>query len=234
MLLHSSGRVLLVSTHFWLHACLRVRACAVHFLFLCTQLKTKFGASKDETPRVSSGSKVVLPRSEFLQGLRYFARVLWSINSSSWVSLIFVFFHVVYLVTQKGNCQQSCIDFHKGECSEKLLQVGSLNKLMKCIKLVSLLLAKAMSFFVFLGSLRRVNQARGFQDMGATGILGFFQFFFQKQNLSNQLIQYIPPHTYTSSRSCAYCCRRWIQLSKWCPNSNDLSFFILLAFILSW
>ncbi len=49
-------------------------------------------AYKDETPRVSSGSKIVLPRSEFSQALRYFARVLWSINSPSCVFLMSFYF----------------------------------------------------------------------------------------------------------------------------------------------
>ncbi len=49
---------------------------------------------------------------------------------------------------------------------------------------------------MFLVSLRHVNQARGFQDIGATGILDFFLFFFQKQILSNQLIQRPLTHTF--------------------------------------
>ncbi len=85
---------------------------------------------------------------------------------------------------------------------------------------------------MFLVSLCHVNQARGFQNMGATGILRFSVFFFQKQ-ISFKSVDTTPPHTYTSSRSCAYCCRRWIQLSIWYPNSDDLSFFILFAYILS-
>jgi hypothetical protein len=138
---------------------------------------------------------------------------------------------VVYLVTQKGSCQQSCIDLHKGECSEKASQVGSVKKLMKCIKLVSLLLTKAMTFFVFLVSLRRVNQARGFQDMGATGILRFSLFFFQKPNLSNQLIQHPLPHTLPVVpvpivAEDGYSCPNGAPRATICP------FFILLAYIL--
>ncbi len=48
-----------------------------------------------------------------------------------------------------------------------------------------------MSFLVFfLVFLRHVNQARGFQNMGATGTICFLLFFFQKQFLSNRLMQY--------------------------------------------
>ncbi len=70
---------------------------------------------------------------------------------------------------------------------------------------------------MFLASLRHANQARGFQNVGATGILRLFLFFFNEA-ISSKSVGTTPPHTYASSLSCAYCCRRWIQLSKWYPS----------------
>ena len=91
-----------------------------------------------------------------------------------------------------------------------------------------------MSYLVILISLHLVNQARSFQNMGATGILRFFLIFLCKQNSFKSIVT-TPPHTYTSSRSRTYCWRRWIQLSKWCPQQRrPVLLFILLAYIFPW
>ncbi len=81
-----------------------------------------------------------------------------------------------------------------------------------------------MSFFVTLVSLCHVNQARGFQDMGATGILRFFQY----KILSNQLIQHPLTHTLPVIpvpivADDGYSCPNGI------PTATILSLFILLT-----
>jgi hypothetical protein len=54
--------------------------------------------------------------------------------------------------------------------------------------------------------------------------VSFVSFFSPFNFFSFKLLDTAPSHTYTSSHSCACCCRGWTSLSEWYPNSNDLFF----------
>ncbi len=113
--------------HSFLIACFPSCAskCSTLLVYVHTTYKKICAKKKSVLPRMKRRVHQPDQKSFYLEVSfgRHFVILLMSC-----VSLMFCFFHVVYLVTQKGNCQKSCIDLHKGECNEKLSQVGSLKK----------------------------------------------------------------------------------------------------------
>ncbi len=59
--------------------------------------------------------------------------------------------------------------------------------------------------------------------------VSFLPFFFSFKLFSVKLVDTTPPHTYTSSHSCAGCCRRWVQLYKWYLHCACLHSFLIFV-----